>query len=291
MKLYDRVAGGLAKTRERLAVVWKQMGAGPDQLALLEELLLLADVGPGATDALLSKVRQAASPGVAALRSALVEILAQPAPLELSGFVLLVGTNGSGKTTTAAKLAHLLRSQGENVFVVGADTFRAAADTQLEEWCRRIQVPYHMGQAGADPAAVIFDGLQATAARRADVVLCDTAGRLQANVNLMRELEKIARVGEKAWGAPPQVVMVLDGTIGQNALEQVRAFREAVNPQGLIVTKLDGSARGGVVVALAQQFGLPVLYLGTGEGIGDLVPFVAQHYVMSLLPEEIDSGM
>lgn len=286
MKLSEKIAGSLAKTRGRLASVLRQLGGSADTMEKLEEMLLLSDVGPEATSQLMEEVRKSPQPGLEALRIAQVNLLAQAKPVELNGLVMLVGINGSGKTTTLAKLAHLLQSAGKAVFVVGADTFRAAADTQLEEWCQRIEVPHLLGRAGADPASVIFDGLQTTAARRADVVLCDTAGRVQSNVNLMRELAKMVRVGERAWGTPPLVLMVLDAATGQNAVEQVRIFKEAVNPHALIVTKLDGSARGGIVISLSQQYGLPVQYLGIGEGIADLVPFEPELYVRSLLPEE-----
>ena len=285
MQLSERIASGLAKTRNKMKLLLADRDA-VNQLENLEEILLLADVGPKATADILEKMATLGQVSIENLKKHLVEILSRPQPLLLSGPVILVGPNGSGKTTTLAKLAHLLSRQGKKIFVIGADTFRAAADSQLEEWCRRLNLGFLIGPRGADPASVVFDGLQSGAARQADVVLCDTAGRLQSNANLMQELGKIVRVSQKSWGGPVQVVLVLDGGTGQSALEQVKVYREFVNPDGLIITKLDGTAKGGIVVALTGEYGIPVCFLGFGEDTEDLVPFDPQVFVDSIFAEE-----
>ncbi len=284
MQLSERITAGLAKTRNKLQMLLKSSQGGNLQ-EQLEEVLLLADVGPKTTTEIIEKISAAGQLDMEMLRDQLVATLSRHQPPILKGPVILVGPNGSGKTTTVAKLGHLLSRQGKKVFVIGADTFRAAADSQLEKWCKRLELNHFIGSRGADPASVVYDGLQSTAARQADVVLCDTAGRLQSNVNLMRELEKIVRVARKCWDGNITVLMVLDGGTGQSALEQVKIYRQFVCPEGLIVTKLDGTAKGGVVVALAAELGMPVCYLGVGEGADDLVPFDPEIFVNSILKE------
>jgi fused signal recognition particle receptor len=271
--------------------------------ALLEELetvLLTSDVGIAASTALVEDLRERmhkrefADAGALrdALRRDLLEIL-EPvaAPLDLmtthTPFVLLVvGVNGVGKTTTIGKLAHLLLGQGRKVMLAAGDTFRAAAVEQLKTWGERNQVPVIAQGQGADSASVIYDAVQGAMARQADVLIADTAGRLHTQGGLMDELGKIARViGKLDPEAPHEVLMVIDGTTGQNAVNQVRQFHQAIGVTGLVVTKLDGTARGGVVFALAREFGLPIRFIGLGEGIGDLRVFDPAAYVDGLLPE------
>lgn len=201
--------------------------------------------------------------------------------------VLVVGVNGVGKTTSVAKLAHRLHTEGRAVLLAAADTWRAGAVAQLETWAARLGLPCVSGTAGGDPAAVAFDALEAAASRGADTVLIDTAGRLHTQEGLMDELRKIVRVvGKRVPGAPHEVLLVLDGTVGQNAVPQGRLFTQAVAPTGLIVTKLDGTARGGAVVALRRELDLPIRFLGRGEAIGDLEPFDAAAFATRLVGGE-----
>jgi fused signal recognition particle receptor len=271
--------------------------------ALLDELetvLITADVGVSASTQLVEDLRRRmhkrefADSGalLAALREALVDLLLPVArPLDVSGHapfvVLVVGINGVGKTTTIGKLARRYRDQGSSVMLAAGDTFRAAAVEQLRTWGERNQVPVIAQGQDADSASVIFDALQAARARDIGVMIADTAGRLHTQGGLMDELGKIARVLKKLDAdAPHEVLMVIDGTTGQNAVNQVRLFREAVGVSGLVVTKLDGTAKGGVVFALAREFGLPIRYVGLGEGIADLREFDAHAFVDGLLPAQ-----
>ena len=270
--------------------------------ALLEELetvLLTSDVGVAASTSLVGDLRERmhkrefadAQALRHALRGDLLEILQPVAvPLDMDThkpFVLLViGVNGVGKTTTIGKLAHFCQNQGRKVMLAAGDTFRAAAVEQLETWGERNRVPVIAQGQGADSASVIYDAVQGASARDADVLIADTAGRLHTQGGLMDELGKIARVIRKLDPeAPHEVLMVIDGTTGQNAISQVRQFHQAIGVTGLVVTKLDGTARGGVVFALAREFGLPIRFVGLGEGIGDLRPFDPEAYIDGLLPE------
>jgi fused signal recognition particle receptor len=275
--------------------------------ALLEELetiLLTSDVGVTASTTLVEDLRARMGKrefaDAEALRQALREdllkiIVPVAAPLDLGKrkpFVLLVvGVNGVGKTTTIGKIAHYCRNQDQRVMLAAGDTFRAAAVEQLKTWGDRNDVPVIAQGQGADSASVIFDALQGAKSRGADVLIADTAGRLHTQGGLMDELGKIARVLKKLDPeAPHEVLMVIDGTTGQNAVNQVRQFHEAVGVTGLVVTKLDGTARGGVVFALAREFGLPIRFIGLGEGIEDLRPFDPVAYVDGLLPAGDDSA-
>ncbi len=264
----------------------------------LETILLTSDVGVTASTTLVEDLRQRmrkrefadAAALRRALRQDLLDIL-EPvaAPLDLDThkpFVLLVvGVNGVGKTTTIGKLAHHCRNQGRSVMLAAGDTFRAAAVEQLQTWGQRNDVPVIAQGQGSDSASVIFDALQGARARNTDLLIADTAGRLHTQGGLMDELGKIARVLKKIDAdAPHEVLMVIDGTTGQNAVSQVRQFHQAIGVTGLVVTKLDGTARGGVVFALAREFGLPIRFIGLGEGIADLRPFDPAAYVDGLLP-------
>jgi fused signal recognition particle receptor len=197
--------------------------------------------------------------------------------------ILIVGVNGTGKTTTIGKLAHRFKKEGKNVLLCAGDTFRAAAAEQLDIWGERTQTPVIKQKAGADPSAVLYDALQAAKARGADTVIVDTAGRLHTKSNLMSELEKMKRTaGRLVHGAPHEVLLVLDAVTGQNGLEQARQFTETAGVTGLVLTKLDGTAKGGIVVAIARELGLPIRYVGVGEKVEDLVPFDAASFVRSL---------
>jgi fused signal recognition particle receptor len=267
----------------------------------LEEVLIGADAGVSTTLAVLDRVRERRPRDAEAvrtlLRDELVTILAAPAtppkgrlwgdaegPPPKPAVVLVVGVNGTGKTTAVARLAYAHQQAGQRVTAAAADTFRAAAIDQLRHWGERLDFGVIAHQQGSDPAAVVFDAVEAARARGADVLLIDTAGRLHNKQNLMDELTKIRRVIERHLGrGPDEVALVLDATTGQNALSQARAFIEAVEVTGVILTKLDGSARGGIVFAIASELGLPVRFIGTGEQPGDLAPFEPGPFVDALL--------
>jgi fused signal recognition particle receptor len=200
--------------------------------------------------------------------------------------ILFIGVNGVGKTTTIGKLAHRLKSQGLNVLVVAADTFRAAAIDQLAVWCNRAGVDLIRHSEGADPGSVVFDGISAAHSRKTDILIVDTAGRLQTKNNLIEELKKLKRIIEREHpGQPAEVLLVLDATTGQNALSQAKLFKEAADVTGIVLTKLDGTAKGGVVIGVTHEHGLPVKFIGTGEGIGDLEPFDAAAFTKRLFEE------
>lgn len=287
MSIMAKISGGLTKTREKMAQAFQAVFArGVRQdWELLEEFLLLADVGPSAAAAIVARVREKNSSDLlSVLKEELVQILkldSADQPVKI-----FIGINGSGKTTSVGKLSHSLAVAGKEVFVIGTDTFRAAADMQLEEWCRRTGVPFLVGKPGSDPGAVLFDGLNSAAAKKADYILCDTAGRLHSNKNLMQELDKICRIGQKIYPDQIEVLLTLDAATGQNALQQMDTFKQWVNPSGIILTKLDGSAKGGVAIALAEKYKIPIKYIGVGEGIDDLLPFSPESYIDSLLPKE-----
>jgi fused signal recognition particle receptor len=218
---------------------------------------------------------------------------AEPEPLAADrlNVVLMVGVNGSGKTTLSARLAHRLNQAGLQVLLAAADTFRAAATDQLRVWAERIGVDIVAGQEGADPASVVYDAAEAAAARGTEVLIVDTAGRLQTKSNLMQELEKISRTVDKACpGAQVARILVLDATVGQNALSQAELFNAACELTGVAVTKLDGSARGGAVIAVVRRFGLPVLYAGVGEQAGDMVDFDAEEFAQGMMPDDVLGG-
>jgi len=302
----QRLRTGLQRTRQGLtdrigAALQGRQVVDEELYAELEEALVLADMGVPVAERLIAGLRRrvqrahaspAEVPGLlrAELAEALVPVagrlqLVSPGPT----VVLFVGVNGVGKTTTVAKVAHQLQAEGKRVLLAAGDTFRAAAVEQLTIWADRLGVPIiHHGE-GADPGAVVFDAIAAGRARGVDVVLCDTAGRLHTKANLMEELRKVARVAGRALpGAPHATLLVLDATTGQNALQQARIFADAVPLTGLVVTKLDGTARGGVVLAVAEAMHLPVVYVGVGESADDLRPFDPEAYAEALVPEPAD---
>ncbi len=267
----------------------------------LEEALIAGDVGVAAAEKLVVRLRERIKTDGLADGAALEEVLAEevaailrkgegaaPAEAEVKPrVVLLVGVNGTGKTTTLGKLAHHYRGEGKTVLVAAADTFRAAAVEQLRIWADRAGVELIANQSGADPASVAYDAVGAAQARGVDVVLVDTAGRLQTKVNLMEELRKIGRVvGKRVPGAPHEVLLVLDATTGQNAIQQARQFGQVMEITGLVLTKVDGTAKGGVVVAIADQLGIPVRFLGLGEGMEDLAPFEAEAFAAALFDRD-----
>ncbi|HKZ84971.1 MAG TPA: signal recognition particle-docking protein FtsY [Anaerolineae bacterium] len=291
----------LARTRRaafgRVATLLGATEVTPGLWDELEAALIQADVGVATTSDLLQRLRaRAAREGIlraadlqSALRDELRRMLAAPEngsrQLDTArpAVALIVGTNGSGKTTSIAKLASRHKRDGRKVLLVAADTFRAAAGEQLDVWADRAGVEMIGGRPGADPGAIAFDALQAAQARGFDVVLVDTAGRLHTKYNLMQELKKVRNViGKTLPGAPHATYLVLDGTTGQNALTQARQFKAAVDVTGVIVTKLDGTARGGMVFSITHELALPVAYIGTGEKIDDIEPFDAQAFVDSL---------
>ncbi len=291
--------GGSALARGLSGLFSRNPRLDEELLDELETALLGGDVGVAATATLIDdlrrrmRAREFADAGalLAALRTDLQALLAPVArPLRIEGahpFVLLmVGVNGAGKTTTIGKLALRFRTQGLSVMLAAGDTFRAAAIEQLCTWGERHQVPVLAQARGADSASVIFDALQAAQARGSDILIADTAGRLHTQGGLMDELAKVRRVlAKRDPSAPHEVLMVIDGTTGQNAINQVRQFRDSAGVTGLVVTKLDGSAKGGVVFALAREFGLPIRYIGTGERGADLSEFDAAAFVDGLLPD------
>lgn len=281
----------------RLAEVFAGAVGDPDRVfSGLEEALIAVDVGGATATALVARVQQRIGRRTEratvedALREEMETILAGPGvpePSRRPWIVLVTGVNGVGKTTTIGKLASVHRTAGRRVLLVAADTFRAAAAEQLAIWAERAGAELVRQAAGASPAAVVFDGLRAAVARMTDVVLIDTAGRLHTRANLMEELHKIRRVIEREIpDAPHETLLVMDATTGQNAMAQARNFVEAVGVTGLIMTKLDGTARGGVLFAVRRELGVPILYLGHGEGVADLRAFDAGEFVAALFQEE-----
>ncbi len=303
MGLFDKLTQGLSRTAERLAQRFDEIvrradaperqtdGVGVDTVDALEELLLGADVGLSATARLLDGVRARHRRGESLrglLTAELREVFAgaeTPLRRPASGprVVLIVGVNGTGKTTTVGKLANRLRLDGEQTLICAADTFRAAAVDQLQVWATRAGVDLVRAHEGSDPAAVVFDALAAGKARGVDTVIIDTAGRLHTRVNLMAELDKIRRITEREVpGAPHEVLLVLDATVGQNGLVQAREFAATAGVTGVVLTKLDGTAKGGIAIAIAHELKLPIRFVGVGEGIDDLLPFSADTYVDAL---------
>lgn len=296
MSFFDRLKAGLARTRESFTTRVEQVlrqPPGPEFYDELEAALVLGDVGIPTADVIIERFRvrrDVYDPEArrAALRQIVTELLGPPAPLALDpppAAILVLGVNGAGKTTTIGKLAHRLRAQGRSVLLAAGDTFRAAAIDQLLIWGERVGADVVRHAPGADPAAVIYDALQAVRARRLDVLIADTAGRLHTKVNLMEELKKISRViARELPEGPVERLLVVDAGTGQNAIQQARLFHAAVDVTGLVLAKLDGSAKGGAVLGIAHELAVPVKLVGVGEGADDLQPFDPQQFTDALLP-------
>lgn len=299
--LLDRLKQGIQKTRAGLVDRIEDTLSGKKEIdaGLLEELeytLLGADIGIQTTTEILERIRQRVDRHLvndaaelrSLIREQLLEVLQaserpSPQPAAPPTVVMVVGVNGVGKTTTIGKLASLLRSQGRSVLLCAADTFRAAAIEQLEIWGKRTGVDVIRQSPGSDPSAVLFDALQSAKSRKVDYVIIDTAGRLHTKSNLMLELEKMRRTAARVIpDAPHETLLVMDATTGQNGLEQARRFSEASGVTGIALTKLDGTAKGGVVVAIARELNMPIRYVGVGEQAGDLLPFDAERFIDSL---------
>jgi fused signal recognition particle receptor len=301
--ILSRLRSGLAKTAQQIRERLSDAGpSGPSQAAMaasgravqvdsldsLEDALVGADVGLAATGQIVAEVSRDQSGPLgervaAVIRRILTEVPAPPPMITVPHVILVVGVNGTGKTTSVGKLAHFYREAGKSVLVCAADTYRAAAVDQLVVWAERAGVEVIRAHAGADPAAVTFDAVSAAKARKRDVVIVDTAGRLHTRANLMAELDKIRRVaGRVVEGAPHEVLLVLDATVGQNGLVQAREFMAASGANGIVLTKLDGTAKGGVAVAIAHDLELPIRFVGVGEALDDLLPFDADAYVDAL---------
>jgi fused signal recognition particle receptor len=298
---FDRLREGLSRTTQQIVGRFEQIvqqadaparataTIDPTTVEELEELLLSADVGVAATERIVTAVRARANQGLRQLvKDEILAIFAAaeggpPANGQRPHVTLIVGVNGTGKTTTIGKLANALKASGKDPLVCAADTFRAAAVEQLAVWAERAHVDIVRAKEGSDPAAVVFDAIQAGKARGRDPILVDTAGRLHTRTNLMSELDKIKRVAARAAeGAPHEVLLVLDATVGQNGVAQAREFTAVAGVTGIVLTKLDGTAKGGVAVAIAHDLKLPIRYVGVGEGIDDLIPFSPNEYVDAL---------
>lgn len=298
----QKFTDGLTKTRDGFAsavndLVYRFREVDEDFFDELEDLLIQADVGVTTTmdlvEDLKEEVRRRNLKDPVAVRDALVEVVAKRLQEDESDrelniqdgltVILFVGVNGVGKTTTIGKLAHQLKAEGRSVMLAAGDTFRAGAIDQLQVWGERAGVPVIRQTEGSDPAAVVFDAVQAAKSRGVDVLICDTAGRLQNKVNLMKELEKVKRVIEREVpNGPHEVLLALDATTGQNAMLQAKSFKEATNVSGIVLTKLDGTAKGGIVLAIRNELDIPVKYVGLGEKIDDLQAFDPEQFVLGL---------
>jgi fused signal recognition particle receptor len=302
---FQRLKKGLTKSREgwaqKIGTIFKSRHWDEETIEAMEENLIAADIGVKATEMLMDALRDQSPSGrqeldqemLSRLQSAMIEMLggsAQPrktARLSVRPWVVIfLGVNGVGKTTTIGKLAAQYRAAGKRVLLVAADTFRAAAIEQLDAWAQRAGVEMVKHRPGSDPSAVVFDGIQAAKNRGIDVVLIDTAGRLHTKVHLIEELKKIRRViAREQPDAPHETLLVLDATTGQNGLQQARVFKEAADISGIVLTKLDGTAKGGVIISIQQELGVPVQYIGIGEDIEDLQPFDPARFVQALFDQ------
>ncbi len=306
MGFFGRIRESLTKTKQQIVDRFEELVRQADEperrsrpvdvdtIEALEELLISADIGVAATDRIIAAVKKRSDSGEGLRDLVKHELLAIFAAVDKPITVgtpprvtLIVGVNGTGKTTTVGKLANALRNEGKQPLICAADTFRAAAVEQLEIWATRAGVDIVRAREGSDPAAVVFDAITSAKAKGRDPVLVDTAGRLHTRVNLMNELEKIKRIAAREVpGAPQEVLLVLDSTVGQNGLAQAREFTNVAGVNGIVLTKLDGTAKGGVAVAIANDLKLPIRYVGVGEGIDDLVQFDAKEYVDGLFEEK-----
>lgn len=306
MGFLDRLRQGLSRTKQQIVSRFEEIVVKADAperrsrpvavetMEALEEILISADVGVAATERIVASVRRRSGGDTSLRKLVTSEILGIFEAVEPRAVVvalpprvtLIVGVNGTGKTTTVGKLANLYKSQGQSPLVCAADTFRAAAVQQLEIWATRAGVDIVRAKDGSDPAAVVHEAIVQGKARGRDPILVDTAGRLHTRVNLMHELDKIRRVAGRAHeGAPHEVLLVLDATVGQNGVQQAREFTAVAGVTGIVLTKLDGTAKGGVAVAIAHDLKLPIRFVGVGEGIDDLIPFSARDYVEALFQQ------
>jgi len=298
---FDKLKSGLEKTRKLLLTSVDDIILGEkviDQRLFeeLEDALIMADVGPAFTYDLIEKIRQKVKRNELDRPELLKKVLQDTMKDILHGndrpFVvsrdrlqtfMIVGVNGTGKTTTIGKMACQFKQQGHEVLIAAADTFRAAAIEQIEVWCRRANVPLVKQQLGADPAAVVYDAIQAAGAGKANILIIDTAGRLHTKVNLMEELKKMKRIMERELpGVPHEILLVIDATTGQNAINQAKMFHEEIGVTGIILTKLDGSSKGGIVIRIARELQIPIRYIGVGEQLEDLRPFDGDDFIEAL---------
>ncbi len=306
MGFFDRIKQSLSRTKQQFVERFDEIVKRADEperrsrpidvetVEALEEALISADVGVAATGRIIEAVRARRERGESLRELVKAEILSILRAADVAAgnghrphVVMIVGVNGTGKTTTVGKLARLIKDSGRSPLICAADTFRAAAVEQLEIWAHRAGVDIIRARTGADPAAVVFDAIAAGKARSRDVVIVDTAGRLHTRVNLMSELDKIRRIASREVdGAPHEVLLVLDATVGQNGLAQAREFMAVAGVNGIVLTKLDGTAKGGIVVAIANDLKLPIRYVGVGEAIEDLIPFSPEEYVEALFEEK-----
>jgi fused signal recognition particle receptor len=306
VSIFSRLREGLSRTTKQIidrfdeivrvadAPEKRSRPVDVETVEALEELLISADLGVSATNRIIAAVTSRSRDGASLrdlvkqeIRDVFAAVDRPAAAGARPQVTLIVGVNGTGKTTTVGKLANLLKSQGKTPLICAADTFRAAAVEQLEIWAQRAGVDMIRAREGADPAAVVFDAITSGKAKGRDPILIDTAGRLHTRVNLMNELEKIKRIAAReVAGAPQEVLLVLDATVGQNGVSQAREFMDVAGVNGIVLTKLDGTAKGGVAVAIAHDLKLPIRYVGVGEAIDDLVPFSADEYVDGLFEEK-----
>jgi fused signal recognition particle receptor len=298
---FEKLRNRLTKTRKKLVSSVDKIFLGErviddDLFEEIEEILITADVGPAFTYDLIEEMKERVkrkeldNPDAlrSVLRGNMTDILKNSeAPLNIPGKrpfpIVVVGVNGTGKTTTIGKIAHHFKKNGQSVMLVAADTFRAAAIEQLEIWSQRVGVPLIKQKMGADPSAVVYDAIYAAKSRGTDIVIIDTAGRLHTKINLMEELGKTKRIIERELpGYPCEVLLVLDSTTGQNAISQVRIFNEEIGVTGIVLTKLDGTAKGGIIIRIAKEFNIPIRYIGIGEGLDDLRSFDSEEFINAL---------
>lgn len=300
MGLFDKIKNGMRRTREAFTgrmdeLVENYKELDDDFYEDLTDILIMADVGVATSELAVGRLREKCqkekigNPAKAreALKQILADILwAEPMQLKSPMVLLIIGVNGVGKTTSIGKLASRLKTLGRRVIICAGDTFRAAAAEQLTVWAERAEVPIIKQKEGADPAAVVFDGIQAAKGRHADILLVDTAGRLHNKAHLMEELRKISRVVEREYPeAALSALLVIDATTGQNGMAQAKVFSEVANLEGIILTKLDGTAKGGIAIAIRNELGLPVRYIGLGEKLDDMQPFDANEFVSAIFGE------
>ena len=297
---FSRLKKGLTKTRDNIvksidAVFYDASCIDEEFYEELEEILVMGDLGINATERILTKLREEVKANrltfPADCKELLIKTMKEQMKVEETAYefensqsvVMMIGVNGVGKTTTVGKIAGRMKQQGKKVLIAAADTFRAAAGEQLEEWAHRAGVDMIGGKEGGDPASVVYDALNAAKARNVDVLLCDTAGRLHNKKNLMEELRKINRIVEREFpSAYRETLVVLDATTGQNALNQAREFAQVTDLTGIVLTKMDGTAKGGIAIAIQSELGVPVKYIGVGEGIHDLQKFDADQFIDAL---------